>query len=315
MTRNLKSSAPVVFFCYNRPEHTLKTLDALSKCKSITNTPLYIYIDAPRYEGDTIKNQKVILICQKFEWPGSEKIIVLRPNNFGLARNIIEGISEVLMSHQKVIVLEDDILVAPTFIKYMNTALNMHEHSPEVFHINGYSPINLDRTKDFHAYFSRMMFCWGWGTWRESWSKFNSDTEQLHSELINRTDRELFNFNDAIDFESQLRDNISGKIDTWAVKWTTSIFLEEGLCLTPSASLVSNIGMDGSGVHYNEQRRGSTKNTRPTGEFNNPLKQRPLFEDAKGRLAIRNYYLRQNKSSFVKSTLQSIKHLLKKLCS
>jgi len=45
--------------------------------------------------------------------------------------------------------------------------------------------------------------------------------------------------------ESQTR----GAVDSWAIRWYASVFLAGGLCLHPSASLVVNIGHDGSGTH------------------------------------------------------------------
>ena len=52
-----------------------------------------------------------------------------------------------------------------------------------------------------------------------------------------------------MNFHEQLENNINGSIKTWAIKWYTSIFLANGLCLYPHLSLTKNIGLDGSGVH------------------------------------------------------------------
>src|SRR5260370_41840326 len=50
-------------------------------------------------------------------------------------------------------------------------------------------------------------------------------------------------------YSQMLRDQRRGVLDVWGVRWYASMFLQEGLCLYPSRSLVSNIGMDGSGEH------------------------------------------------------------------
>jgi len=45
--------------------------------------------------------------------------------------------------------------------------------------------------------------------------------------------------------ESQLR----GEIDSWAIRWNLSVFMEQGLVLFPKKAMVKNIGFDGSGRH------------------------------------------------------------------
>ena len=46
-----------------------------------------------------------------------------------------------------------------------------------------------------------------------------------------------------------LQEQVSGKIDSWAVRFYVSMFLNDGLFLYPQYSFVDNIGLDGSGVH------------------------------------------------------------------
>lgn len=50
----------------------------------------------------------------------------------------------------------------------------------------------------------------------------------------------------------QLIDNHDGKVKTWAVFWYATIYFNKGLCLHPKASLIENIGFDGSGTHCGE---------------------------------------------------------------
>jgi len=46
-----------------------------------------------------------------------------------------------------------------------------------------------------------------------------------------------------------LKMQAKGEVDSWAIRWHASVFLSGGLCLHPSATLVVNIGHDGSGTH------------------------------------------------------------------
>ena len=44
------------------------------------------------------------------------------------------------------------------------------------------------------------------------------------------------------------------KINTWAIFWYQTIFLNSGLCLMPNKSLVYNAGFDGTGINTSEQK-------------------------------------------------------------
>ena len=45
---------------------------------------------------------------------------VHRAENMGLARSIVQGVTETLRTHDRVIVLEDDLELSPHFLRYMN---------------------------------------------------------------------------------------------------------------------------------------------------------------------------------------------------
>ena len=58
-----------------------------------------------------------------------------------------------------------------------------------------------------------------------------------------------FDIRGSMDYYKMLKRQASGKIDSWAIRWYASVFLNNGLCLHPGKSLVNNIGHDDSGVH------------------------------------------------------------------
>ena len=56
-----------------------------------------------------------------------------------------------------------------------------------------------------------------------------------------------FNSLQGNEFKKQLMKNRSGKMNTWAVKWHSSIKVNNGKVLHPRSSFVSNIGFSGNG--------------------------------------------------------------------
>ena len=244
--------APIILFVYSRPWHTKQTLEALMLNDLANLSTLYIYCEGPKSDAseETIKSiEEVRVVIREKKWC-KEVNVVERDLNIGLAANILSGVTEIVNKHGKIIVLEDDIKVAPLFLSYMNEALNFYENNKNVFHINGF---NNESNLQFllkKYYFLHFMSCWGWGTWKDRWNKIILDHEYFYQKLI--ADSGLlskFNYDNTLDFHLQLKANIDGNIKTWAILWFSTVFFNKGICLTPKYTLVENIGLDGSGVN------------------------------------------------------------------
>jgi hypothetical protein len=176
--------------------------------------------------------------------------ICQREENFGLARNLTSGISEVLRQHDSVIVIEDDIVVSPVFLRFMNEALACYRDEPRVGSISGYCYPLIGDVPD--TFFIRGADCWGWATWRDRWQVYNPNGRELLSQLRERKLTRAFDFDHTMSFTKMLKEQISGKVDSWAIRWHASCFLRDLLILYPGRSLVQNIGNDGTGTHSQE---------------------------------------------------------------
>lgn len=255
----MRDFAPIVLFTYNRPLHTRQTIEALQNNKLAILSDLIIYSDAPKDSTQSDQVNKVREYLKNVSGFKSIKIIE-KKENCGLANSIINGVTDVVNQYGKVIVLEDDMITSPFFLNYMNDALEKYERIEKVFGITGFAyPINNKNLMD--AYFMKDEGCWGWGTWKRAWSFFNKDTEMLISKFTPSMIRE-FNFDNTTNFWKQVLLNRNGEINTWAIYWYATIFLNDALFLHPKETFIKNIGHDGSGVHGDN-----------TKEFNSPLLQ------------------------------------------
>jgi len=169
--------APIVLFVYARPEHTRRTLEALAANMLAEQSDLIVYADAARSEREAEAVRAVRELIRATSGFRSV-MLVERDMNFGLARNIIEGVSEVLRERERVIVLEDDIVTAPLFLTYMNEALERYRHNEDVMHISGYIyPMRTDGLPE--TFFLPPASCWGWATWARAWLHFSKDPDEL----------------------------------------------------------------------------------------------------------------------------------------
>lgn len=245
MTKNL-DYAPVVIFAYNRIDHLKLCIDALRLNEESKNTSLYIYSDGPKDSADLKKIEGVRIYIKSIS--GFKKIEYnFSETNQGLSRSIINGITDQFLIHEKLIVLEDDIIVSKYFLSYMNRALSIYENDFNVASIHGYTyPIRpLPNT-----FFIRGADCWGWGTWKRSWNDFEQDGEILLNNLIKENLTLKFNLFGAYNYKKMLLNQINRKNDSWAIRWHASNFLKNKLTLYPGLSLVDNIGADGTGTNF-----------------------------------------------------------------
>lgn len=240
------SLAPVVLFVYNRPWHTKQTVEALQKNKLASESELFIYSDAAKNETAEPAVNEVRDYIGSVEGFKSVNIIE-REQNWGLADSIIDGVTTIVNQFGKIIVLEDDLVTSPYFLTFMNDALDFYQREKKVWHISGWNyPIQGDFTEDVFLW--RTMNCWGWATWSDRWQYYEKDIEKTISSFT-KHDIKRFNLDGVENFYSQVIANKKGKINTWAIFWYVNIFTNNGLCLNPVSSMVSNIGHDGFGVH------------------------------------------------------------------
>ena len=104
--------APIILFVYNRPEHTRLTIEALQKNHLATASSLIIFSDHAK-ESNNVNTINEVRRYLKTITGFKNVTIIERKENFGLGRNIIEGVSEVVEKYGRVIVLEDDLITSP----------------------------------------------------------------------------------------------------------------------------------------------------------------------------------------------------------
>ncbi|MDP5169388.1 MAG: hypothetical protein NWR72_04030 [Bacteroidia bacterium] len=288
--------APIAIFAFNRPDHTRRTLEALSLNPEAAHSTLYIFADGPKAGISPEKLAEVHALrdmIREKKWC-KDVIIKESPVNKGLAKSISEGVTEIVNLHGKIIVLEDDIVTAPGFLKFMNEALDFYEKEDKVMHISGYVP-DMNRKKLPETFFLTFMSCWGWATWDTAWKAYQEDSAMLYRRLLSERKLETFNLGGAIKFSNYLKGNLTGKHNSWAIKWFASIFFNRGLCLYPRQSLVQNIGFDGTGSHYNQVSTRldpmTVRELLPAVDID--FKQ-PILENQQARKALTHFYKYQN---------------------
>ena len=295
--------SPILLFVYNRLTHTQRCVEALLKNPLASESELFIYSDEAKddTQKETVNEvRKYIHTVNGFK----NITIIERNENWGLARSIIDGVSTQVNRYGKVIVLEDDLVVAPHFLQFMNDALEAYKDEPKVGHIQA-----CDFTQDPtlpDTFLIKWTGSWGWGTWDRAWKHFNPNGKALLQELENRKLTYTFDFDGKYGYTRMLRRQIEGKNNSWAIRWNASLFLKDILSLNVGRSLVQNEGFDGSGTNCGG---GGLYASTLYMDRLPVVPIMPIEEDLKARQAYVRYYARTN--SFWAKAIRRIKRTLR----
>ena len=170
--------------------------------------------------------------------------------NKGLANSIIEGVTKTVSKYGRVIVLEDDLETSPSFLTYMNKALDYYSPFQSVFSISSDIPMKMPVIKeyDFDVFVSHRNFSYGWGTWCDRWQQvdwsmgaFNMlEKDVFMQQAFNRGGSDLYNM---------LQAQKQHKIDSWSIRFTLAHFVLHAVSIMPTQSFIRHLGLDGSGTH------------------------------------------------------------------
>lgn len=294
---------PILLFVYNRPSHTRRCIESLLKNSLASESHLFIYADGAKDESQQEAVNEVRSYIRSIQ--GFKQVTLIERNeNWGLARNIIDGVTTQVNRYGKVIVLEDDLIVAPYFLQFMNDALETYKDEPKVGHIQA-----CDFTQDPtlpETFLIKWTGSWGWGTWDRAWKHFNPNGKELLKKLEERKLTYTFDFNGKYGFTRMLRRQIEGKNNSWAIRWNASLFLEDILSLNVGRSLVQNEGFDGTGTNCGG---GGLYSSNLHLNKLNVIRIKPIEENQEARKAFMRYYGRTN--SFWAKAIRRIKRTLK----
>lgn len=295
--------APILLFVYNRPEHVRRNIQALLKNELAAESELFIYSDAAKDETSQTAVEEVRAFIRSIQ--GFKKITITeRAENWGLARSIIDGVTTLINRYGRVIVLEDDLVVAPHFLQFMNDALETYRDEERVGHIQACDFTHDPSLPD--TFLIKWTGSWGWATWDRAWKHFNADGKALLTELESRKLTYTFDFNGKYGYTRMLRRQIEGKNNSWAIRWNASLFLKDILSLNVGKSLVQNEGFDGSGTNCG----GGGLYASELYMERLPVKKiSPIEENIQARNAYVRYYARTN--SFMAKAIRRIKRTLK----
>lgn len=238
---------PVALFAYNRPDHTDRALEALSRCRRSAECEFFLFSDGPKNEGARASVEQTRAVLRKW-MPVLNAEIIEREQNLGLASSIHTGVTDLTRRYGRAVVVEDDLIVHPDFLHFMLESLDRYAAEEGVLQVGGFA-LSPPEQPSADAFFLPVTTTWGWGTWDRAWAHFSWQPDGYEAAREDQEWRRLFDFNGAGSFSSMLEQRLAGKNDSWGILWWYAVSRRRGLVVYPTLNLVWNGGFDGSGIH------------------------------------------------------------------
>lgn len=255
----MTSTVPIVLFAYTRCDCLASSL----LCLKANKVPLiYAFSDGWKGEADKAAVQEVRRLLHQVDWCDLE--IIERERNYGLGVSVRTGVTEVLKEHDRLIVMEDDLICVDGAYQYLCQALERYADESQVMSVTGWThPAVTPSEVVDQPYFDGRAECWMWGTWRRAWEGMKKTALQINREcMAHGIDPCAYGADLPAMAEEEERKNI------WAVRFLMLHILQGGICLRPPWSMVEHIGFDNA-----TNAAGAVKWRNP------PLKNCPLIPE------------------------------------
>ncbi len=241
---------PVVMIVFNRADMTRRMLLSFLKAEGSTDRDVRIFMDGARNESDRVKCDAVERIILEFKDQLPRMQIVRRDQNWGCRANIIDAVTTVMREYGRAIVIEDDILISRSFLRYMDDALEFYKDDKRIWCVNGYRNlgVKVPRTYKNDIYLDRRNWSWGWGGWYDRWCRVDFDLKEWSSYMSD--DRLVAKLDSCgMELRPMAEGVVRGGLNTWDIQCTVHVVLNDLYAIEPRVLLSKSIGFGGDSTH------------------------------------------------------------------
>lgn len=246
---------PILLMVFNRYKETSVVVNALREIKP---KMLFIASDAPRDKcaNDEDKVSKVRSIFDNIGWE-CEIHKLYQERNQGCRFGPEKGITWFFNNVKEGIILEDDCCPHNDFFSFCKWGLNKYRDEKRVWHINGN---NFDAPRSLYAgksyAFTSLPQVWGWATWSDRWKHYQGNPYYIKRDILEKSIHEKWLITKrakAIKY-NHLNKLLRG-LDAWDYQWQMTVLNNEGLVLSSSSNLISNLGDGDDATHTKKDQR------------------------------------------------------------
>ncbi len=169
------SKPTIVIIAYNREKSLQRLLNSLARA-SYPSEQITLHISI-----DSSNNAKVKELADNFDWKFGEKIVDLKPQNLGLIKHVL-SCGELTNDYESIVVLEDDLVVAPGFYRYAQKANEFYSKDEKIAGVSLFTyPVEESNFYPFQpiqdesdVHFIQVASSWGQSWTKSQWLNFKS---------------------------------------------------------------------------------------------------------------------------------------------
>lgn len=241
----------VLFLTFNRLDTTQQVFPQIAFAKP---SKLYIASDGPRENKEGEKEKVCYIrrwILSNISWDCAVKTRFLDKNSGGCGKGVSSAINWFFEHEEDGIILEDDTIPNKAFFRFCEELLDYHKNNNRIWHIAGFNHLNKIENRKEDYFFSKIMPCWGWATWKDRWKYYQFSLNNYPENILDSFSKR----EDIVQHRKEIlkkMQKVPPAIDTWDYQWTFEAIKQQKISIVPTKNLVTNIGVDG--VHYNKAR-------------------------------------------------------------
>ena len=244
------TNTPVALILFNRPEATEQVFREIARAKP---RRLFLIADGPRPDRpeDAARCEAARAVVQRVDWD-CDVSRDFSDVNLGVARRPATGIDRAFEQAEELIVLEDDCVPRQSFFRFCDELLERYRDDERVMQVSGNNfQLGHRRTTDSY-YFSHHNICWGWASWRRAWKYYDISVKLWPTLRDTPWLREIVKHPLGVAYWSEKFERAfaaGGDVDFWDYQWTFACWAQNGLSISPSTTLVTNVGFGPDATH------------------------------------------------------------------
>ncbi len=233
----------IAVFCYKRAGKLKASMEALLKNPECGSMEIVFFADGNKGEHD----KQGVLETRAYidSITGFKRIHKhYRDKNLSTGPNFKAGLTHLFENYEQFIVVEDDLVVTPNYVKYMLDALAFYKKEQTVFCVTGFAfPLQV---KDYpYDTVVHKRFCsYGWASWANRVKHVAFDNDGLVNIMNSEATFKKKLNSEGRDLHRMLMKQISGEISTWDIQMQVHVSHNEMRVIYPIISKGCNIGFD-----------------------------------------------------------------------
>ena len=246
--------APIAIFAYKRVEPLSQVLTALEACPEFHRSPVFLFFDGPKSDADRARTDAVrAMVRGRLR---DNMTLIEASSNQGIYRSIVDGVTRLCNEFGRAIVIEDDVVVAPATLTWLNHGLEAYAEEPRVWQVSAHQHPIPEFASRNDGVFLPLMTSWGWATWKRAWDRFEPNVEDWPAAVRDPETRRRFDLDSSYPYTELMEAQLSRPIKQWDwdVRFWWNVYSNDGVSLFPPRSLVVNIGFDDAATHHSVSR-------------------------------------------------------------